>query len=124
MRKNILKLLLSVVMIMAMIGACGKGKTVDASLLKPLIGEWQCAETPVEHEDYYTGFLVLRIQEDGSFRMYDAEAGNPGISGELESLSDTEMVLNCNTEDDFDPPPTWEDMSEKQMITYKFVSEN
>lgn len=123
MNRNVIKLFVSVVMIMTIVSACGKQKAVDPSLLKPFVGEWQCEETPLEHEDYYTGFLTLRIQEEGTFSMYDAEAGNPGISGEMEILSDTELVLNCNAEDDFDPPPTWENMSEEQTITYKFVSE-
>lgn len=127
MNRNVFKLLVSLamlmIMIMTIVSADGKQKAVDSSLLKPFIGEWKCGETPLEYEDYYTGFLTLRIQEEGTFSMYDVEAGNPGISGEIEILSDTELVLNCNAEDDFDPPPTWENMNEEQTITYKFASE-
>ena len=67
--------------------------------------------------------IVMNIQEDGSFRMSDVEAGNPVISGDLEFLSDKDLVLKCNTEDDFDPPPTWKTMKEEQKVTYSFTED-
>ena len=54
---------------------------------------------------------------------YDAEAGNPGIKGTLQIVSENELQLNCNTEDDFDPPVTWGDMEETQKLTYEFVTD-
>ena len=80
--------------------------------------EWKCEEHPLKNEEYYTGFIMLYIQEDGSFRMTDIEAGNPVISGKLEFLSEKELVLKCSTEDDFNPPPTWQSMNEEQEIEY------
>ena len=124
MKRNGIKLLVCIMAMVAVLCACGKQDTVDFGLLKPFIGAWQCSSSPLEHEEYYTGFLVMKVEEDGSFRMYDAEAGNPGISGRLDIISDSELILICDTEDDFDPPPTWEDMTEEQTITYEFVSES
>ena len=116
--KTIIILLLSVMMSTA----CGQKRAEDGNM-DLLIGEWKCEENPLENEAYYTGFIVLNIQEDGSFRMYDAEAGNPVISGDLEYLSDKVLVLKCSTEDDFDPPPTWQSMQEEQEIAYSFAED-
>lgn len=54
---------------------------------------------------------------NGSFTMYDVEAGN------LEVISKKEVQLNCNTEADFDPPVTWESMKKTQVLTYAFETE-
>ena len=105
-----------------MITACGQKSAEDGNM-DLLIGEWKCENHPLNNEAYYTGFIMLYIQEDGSFRMYDAEAGNPVISGDLECLSDKVLVLKCSTEDDFDPPPTWQSMKEEQEIAYSFAED-
>ena len=115
MKKNCTKII-CLVLFLFLLSACGK-KNSD---LEAFVGTWSCGETPVEHEDYYTGFIMLYIEEDGSFRMTDVEAGNPVISGEIEVLSETELVLKCDTEDDFDPPPTWKSMEEEQVVAYSF----
>ena len=117
--KSIIVMLLCI----ALLCACGK-KTAGLENHPEFIGSWQCAEAPLEHPDYYTGYLMWVINEDGSFSMYDAEAGNPGIAGNLQIVSDKELQLECNTEDDFDPPVTWEDMEETQTVTYELVGEN
>ena len=118
MKKNCTKII-CLVLFLFLLSACGK-KNSD---LEAFVGTWSCGETPVEHEDYYTGFIMLYIEEDGSFRMTDVEAGNPVISGEIEVLSETELVLKCDTEDDFDPPVTWGDMNEIQVIAYEFSTD-
>jgi hypothetical protein len=33
------------------------------------------------------------------------------------------MILKCTTEDDFDPPPTWQSMNEEQEITYSLAED-
>ena len=114
--KTIIILLLSVMMSTA----CGQKSAVDVNM-DAFVGEWKCENHPLNNEAYYTGFIMLNIQEDGSFRMYDAEAGNPVISGDLECLSEKYLVLKCSTEDDFDPPPTWQSMNEEQEIEYSFT---
>ena len=100
-----------------MLNACGHGNT-ETKEMELLIGQWQCEENPLETEEYYTGFIAMDIQEDGSFRMTDVEAGNPVISGNIEIISDKELVLTCNTEEDFDPPSTWQSMKEEQTLEY------
>ncbi|MBR5122676.1 MAG: hypothetical protein IKU91_03890, partial [Anaerotignum sp.] len=49
---------------------------------------------------------------------------NPGIKGTIQIISDKEIELRCNTEDDFDPPVTWESMEEMQIVSYEFIADN
>lgn len=58
--------------------------------LASFVGEWRCGETLLETDECYSGYLALRVEEDGEFSMYDEEAGNPGISGLMEYSSDNE----------------------------------
>ena len=122
MKKRCIKGVMILLSCIVMLTACGEKNTEDADLAL-FAGEWKCENTPLNNEDYYTGFIVMHIQENGSFRMFDAEAGNPVISGSLEILSDKKLVLKCSTEEDFDPPPTWQSMSEKQEIVYSFTED-
>ncbi|MDD6194783.1 MAG: hypothetical protein PUB19_07790 [Lachnospiraceae bacterium] len=52
-----------------------------------LVGEWKCADTAEGSEQYF-GFYALRIEKNGTFSLYDAEAGNPGISGKMRGEKD------------------------------------
>jgi hypothetical protein len=122
MKNRSIKALGIVWLCLIMITACGQKNTVEVDM-DLFTGKWECEEHPLEHEEYYTGFVTMNIQEDGSFRMVDVEAGNPVISGELEFLSDTKLVLKCSTEDDFDPPPTWQTMEEEQEVEYRFTED-
>ena len=117
-----MKVIIILLVCIIMITACGQKSTEDANM-DLFIGEWKCENHPFETEAYYTGFIMMYIREDGSFRMSDAEAGNPVISGDLEVLSDKDMILKCSTEDDFDPPPTWQSMKEEQEIAYSFTED-
>ena len=113
--------LFMMIMLCLLICACGKkSEGIEDNL--EFLGKWQCAETPLEHPDYYTGYLVWVINQDGSFSMYDAQAGNPGIMGELEIISDHELILCSDMEEEFSPPATWLSMQEEQKFTYKFVT--
>ena len=114
------KSLVLVLICMMVLCSCGK-KSEGLENISVFEGKWQCTETPLEHPEYYTGYLMLVINKDGSFSMYDAEAGNPGIKGTIQIISDKEIELRCNTEDDFDPPVTWESMEEMQVVSYKFT---
>ena len=122
MKNRNIKAIIILLLCVMMITACGQKRAGDGNM-DSLIGEWKCEENPLENEAYYTGFIMMYIQEDGSFRMSDAEAGNPVISGDLEILSDKELVLKCSTEDDFDPPPTWQSMKEEQEIAYSLAED-
>lgn len=73
----------------------------------PIEGEWDCADTYLETDEGYTGFYRLWVEKDGTFSMYDCEAGNPGISGTVIANSDSELEFYCD-KDDFDPPFEWD----------------
>ena len=122
MKNRSIKIVIFLLFCTILLTACGKINT-EKTDMNMFAGEWKCEDHPLENEEYYTGFIMMDIQEDGSFRMTDAEAGNPVISGDLEVLSDKELVLKCSTEDDFDPPPTWQTMNEEQEITYSLTED-
>lgn len=80
-----------------------------------LIGEWDCLDSAPDSESGY-GYLHLRIEEDGSFSLYDQEAGNPGIAGtmnlvnapeDLQNITEGTLDIICGDED-FDPPFCWD----------------
>ena len=118
MKKSLVLLL----MCMMMLCSCSE-KNDGTEKLPAFEGKWQCAETPLEHPERYTGYLMWAINKDGSFSMYDAEAGNPGITGDIQIISDQELRLYCNIEDDFDPPVTWESMEKTQVVVYEFITD-
>ena len=122
MKNRSIKSMIIVVLCVIMLTACGQKNNVEVDM-ELFVGKWQCEENPLDNEEYYTGFIMMYIEEDRTFRMSDVEAGNPVISGELEFLSDKELVLKCSTEDDFDPPPTWQSMSEEQEVEYSFTED-
>ena len=122
MKRRSIKTIIILLLCVVMITACGKKSAEDVNR-NLFVGEWKCEDHPLKNEAYYTGFIMMYIEEDGFFRMTDVEAGNPVISGNLEIISDKNLVLNCSTEDDFDPPPTWQSMNEEQEIEYIFTED-
>lgn len=97
-----------------------QSEQIDAGKL--MAGYWSCAETPLEN-DSYVGYYVLRVEADGEFSLYDAEAGNPGICGTLTFGQTDEIALNCET-DDFDPPYEWKGFEISDTLRYKFISDD
>lgn len=93
-----------------------------AEVPKALTGEWICQDSSYGCEAGY-GYLALRIEENGHFSLYDAEAGNPGISGTMKgaagALTGT-VDINCGS-DDFDPPACW-DIEEKDTLEFEAVT--
>ncbi len=122
MKNRNLKIVFVLLLCVTIITSCGQRSSDDVNT-DLLIGEWKCEDHPLKNEEYYTGFIMMHVQKDGSFRMTDAEAGNPVISGDLKVLSDKELVLKCSTEEDFDPPPTWQSMNEEQEIAYSLMED-
>ena len=86
-------------------------------------GGWECEETTLEDPDSYTGYLHLEVSDDGSYSMYDISAGNPGIEGWLEVLSDTELILHIKKTVDTDIPVEWEGISYDQEMKYCFTDD-
>lgn len=122
-----------VILFTAAVGAlllCSCAKNEDTSSLTKsqheqiavpasIVGEWKCRETPLENSELYSGYLSLDIRSDGSYVMYDAEAGNPCIKGTIETDSDgIDLIFVDDSGVDFAPPAGWENMSKRQKISY------
>ncbi len=107
--------------------ACEPKAQVDQEALAPFVGEWDCQESTLEErgdEEYrYVGYLDLRVEEDGTFSMYDAEAGNPGMAGKMYPDTEGTVKLDCE-KDDFDPPFCWLDISTDGELSYQFLTED
>ena len=112
-----------ILMIMILLAAGSTGCGSDRKI-EPFCGEWNCQENAVGNDEIYTGYMELDVQEDGSFSIFDAEAGNPGITGKMKIDSDDALTLYCDDNVDFDPPATWETMDKTQQIQYVFSDEN
>lgn len=82
-----------------------------------IVGEWKCRETPLDNSELYSGYLSLDIRSDGSYVMYDAEAGNPCIKGTIQTDGDSLLFVD-DSGVDFAPPAGWENMSKRQEIGY------
>lgn len=39
--------------------------------MKKLAGDWNCEESPLESKEIYTGYLVMHVNKNGKFTMYD-----------------------------------------------------
>ena len=88
-----------------------------ASAPEALEGSWSCDETASDGETY-TGFYALEVQKNGSFSMYDREAGNPGISGNMKDTGAGTIACSFDT-DDFDPPACWGELEEEDTLQYE-----
>lgn len=121
---RILEVLLVVAGCVAMACTAMDSAGTAQSALRPFCGEWDCRETAVENTEYYTGYMELYVQEDGTFSIYDAEAGNPGIEGTMQIESENTLTLHCDDSEEFEPPATWENMQKTQQIAYQFVDDN
>ena len=119
MKKNQIVIIFTIVVMILTAGCTGNAKET----IKPFCGNWKCQDTALETEEYYTGYMELYVKENGKFSIFDAEAGNPSISGKIEIDSDNRMTLFCDDENDFDPPATWEEMETTQQIGYCFVDD-
>ncbi len=124
--KKIFCIALCIIVVLACCG-CGEVKEVNKDALAPFVGEWDCQESTLEErgdEGYlYVGYFTLRVEEDGSFSMYDGEAGNPGMAGMMYPEDDGTVYLDCD-KDDFDPPFSWSGISTKETLNYQIVNED
>ena len=92
-------------------------------IAEKFLGGWECEETTLEDPNSYTGYLHLEVSDDGSYSMYDIAAGNPGIEGWLEVLSDTELILHIEKTVDTDIPVEWDGISYDQKMKYCFTDD-
>lgn len=89
-----------------------------------MVGQWQCESGTLEDPSDYVGYFAMYINSDGTFSMYDAEAGNPGIAGRMSILSDDQLQFSDLNKEDFDPPCSWQSMACDQVITYKMEDDD
>ncbi len=94
-----------------------------------LVGSYYCYETASDGKTD-TSYYNLYIDSDGSFSLYDGDAGNPGISGKFKMKIDSEYTGDSGTlalvecdEDEFDPPGCWK-MSTDSDLSFEIIDEN
>ncbi len=120
------RVLLCVILFAVMLVGALSSVTVIKNLLDSkleVLGEYcDCAEMLLEDKETYTGYLRLEIMPNGSFSVYDGEAGNPHISGTLTRIGKNKLLFICTNLGDFDPPPGWEDMKMIDVIDFEFDS--
>lgn len=103
--------------------ADGPDGSVGEPIAEEFRGGWECEETTLEDPNSYTGYLHLEVSDDGNYSMYDIAAGNPGIEGWLEVLSDTELILHIEKTVDTDIPVEWDGISYDQKMRYCFTDD-
>ncbi len=106
---------------------CACKPELNKEALAPFVGSWDCQDSTHEErgwEDYtYVGYLQLDVKEDGSFSMYDVEAGNPGLAGKLYPEYPEKGVVQFRNTEEFEPPSCWSTIEKKQGIYYGFLDE-
>nr|WP_294490047.1 hypothetical protein [uncultured Anaerosporobacter sp.] len=83
-------------------------------------GSWEASGYALGKSEY-TAYLAMRVKADGSFSIYDQEAGNPGISGKMTVVDDDTISLECDSVD-FDSP--WPELQLTDELKYHFYNEN
>ena len=106
----------TILLILTLSVACGSFK---AGAPDSITGNWTCEEYASDGETN-TGFYEMYIKKDGTFSLYDAGAGNPGISGKMGNGTDNTVECRFNT-DDFDPPFCWD--IDSSGDTFKYSAE-
>lgn len=129
--KRLLVLTLSFLMALATFISCGENESVkdyvpvDPAALAKIVGDYQAVEfdNGVD-DDYIGGYWHLTILNDdekyGNYlTIYDNEAGNPGVEGEIVSTDDSNIVIKIDP-DYYDQLPSyhWKDAGEYLEMTY------
>lgn len=83
-------------------------------------GSWEASGYALGKSEY-TAYLVMRVKADGSFSIYDQEAGNPGISGMMTVVDEDTVSVECDSVD-FDSP--WPELQLTDELRYHFYNEN
>ncbi len=103
--------------------ACGS-KDIDEEALTLAMGEYQAVEVD-DPEDYIGSWWHLSIlmnhHEYGNhLSIYDNEAGNPGVEGEIVLIDDKNIKIKIDPElYDQLPSGQWKDSGEYLELTYE-----
>lgn len=110
-----------------MLVACGSSD-IDREALILAMGEYQAVEVD-NPDDYIGGWWHLSILEDdceyGDYlSIYDNEAGNPGVEGEIVLLDDKNIKIKIDP-DYYDELPSgeWKDSGRYLELTYERISD-
>lgn len=68
-------------------------------------------------------YYAMYINEDGSFFLFDDEAGNPGVEGEIWYISNDTILIVFDKEEEFDPPTDWKGVKTVCKFKYEFVGD-
>ncbi len=107
--------------------ACGS-KDIDKEALTLAMGEYQAVE--VDDPDDYIGSwwhlsILMNHHEYGNhLSIYDNEAGNPGVEGEIVLIDDKNIKIKIDP-DLYDQLPSgqWKDSGEYLELTYEKTPE-
>ena len=99
--------------------AKGKAATIESEItIENFVGDWSAASYVIG-TDKYSGYLTMRVMADGTFDIFDGEAGNPGIEGQLSVEDETTLKLICQP-DEFNSP--WPELKLEDQIEYHFYN--
>jgi hypothetical protein len=117
----LLAALLAVMVLLAACGGADQASSDDASFDSGVpdgfAGQWECEDLASDGETD-TSFYAMRIEEDGTFSMYDEGAGNPGISGTMGNPTDSTVDCRFDMEE-FYVPFCWEIDGENATLSYE-----
>lgn len=120
MRKRIMIALAAALLILCA-GCGGSSGPFEAGAPEGLVGQWRC-EALASDGETDTSFYEMRVEEDGSFSMFDFAAGNPGISGEMGN--DSGKTVECRFDaDDFDAPVCWNLKEPADTLDYECMGD-
>lgn len=123
LQRGISILLLTIVVLAISLTHLTQGKaatTESETTVANFVGTWY-ATGYVIGTDKYSAYLTMSVKKDGTFSIYDGEAGNPGISGQLSVTDQTTIKLICQP-DDFDSP--WPELQLEDELEYHFYNTN
>ena len=81
------------------------------------VGRWQCEELASDGKTD-TSFYSMYIKRNGYFSIYDAGAGNPGISGYMKNNTGSSVDCSLDT-DDMDVPYCWTIDTTETTLAYE-----
>ena len=125
--KRLLAVVMTLLLAVTMFTACGTTESgsdeIDTTALGKIVGEYQVVGN--EDEDNYIGSwwhldILADDEEYGNYlSIYDNEAGNPGVEGEIVSLDDASIIVKIDPEyyDEL-PSSKWKDSGEYLEMTY------
>lgn len=104
--------------VMISLSGCG---SFSAGVPKSFVGYWTCEDTASDGKTD-TSYYVMEIENNGSFSIYDVEAGNPGISGKMGN--DNGKSIECKFDrGEFDVPSCWTIDSSRATFEYEISND-